>query len=76
MKDLIRKWERESGLDIYGLGANREKWEHRLTEFTRLVAKECLSEVDRMESLLEDEPDQVTGCSWCGLAIARKFELE
>jgi hypothetical protein len=43
MKELIRKFEKESGLEIYGLGARREKWEHCMEKFTELVVRECVS---------------------------------
>ena len=43
MKELIRKFEKESGLEIYGLGARREKWEHTMEKFAELVVKECVS---------------------------------
>ena len=41
MKELIRKFERESGLEIYGLGARRDKWEHCMEKFAELIIKEC-----------------------------------
>jgi hypothetical protein len=40
-KDLIRTFERQSGLDIYGLGAKRVKWEAALEKYAQLVVKEC-----------------------------------
>ena len=43
MKELIRKFEKESGLEIYGLGARQEKWEHTMEKFAELVVKECMS---------------------------------
>ena len=41
MKELIRKFEKESGLEIYGLGARRDRWEHTIEKFTELIVKEC-----------------------------------
>jgi hypothetical protein len=43
MNELIRKFEKESGLEIYGLGARREKWEHCMEKFTELIVQECMS---------------------------------
>lgn len=42
MKELIRKFEKESGLEIYGLGARREKWEAVLEKYAELVVRECM----------------------------------
>ena len=41
-KDLIRKFERESGLDVYGLGAKREKWEAAMSKFVELVEQDVI----------------------------------
>lgn len=41
-KDLIRKFERESGLDVYGLGAKREKWEAAMSKFAELVEQDVI----------------------------------
>ena len=40
-KARIRQFEKESGLEIYGLGARRDKWEHSMEKFTELIVKEC-----------------------------------
>ncbi len=34
---LVRQFERESGLEVYGLGLNRVKWNDRLIKYTKLV---------------------------------------
>jgi hypothetical protein len=39
----IRSIERESGLEIYGLGLDRAKWEAAMTKFTELIVRECMS---------------------------------
>lgn len=41
MKELIRKFEKESGLEIYGLGARRDKWEAALEKYAELIVEEC-----------------------------------
>ena len=41
MNKLLREFEKESGLEIYGLGARRDKWEHTIEKFTELIVKEC-----------------------------------
>jgi len=42
MKEKIRQFARESGLDIYGLGKDRAKWEDTMTKFTELIVEECV----------------------------------
>ncbi len=48
MKELIKKFEKESGLEIYGLGARREKWEAVLEKFAELIVQECAKVVGDM----------------------------
>ncbi len=47
MNKRLRDFERESGLDIYGLGARRDKWERALAKYAELIVKECISTLDR-----------------------------
>jgi hypothetical protein len=42
----LREFERESGLEIYGLGARRDRWEQTLTKFAQLIIEECAQQVD------------------------------
>lgn len=42
MNDKIRQFERESGLEIYGLGARRDKWEAVITKFAELVEQDVI----------------------------------
>ena len=41
MDKRIRKFVKISGMDIYGLGRDREKWEFSVDEFTKLIVLEC-----------------------------------
>ena len=41
MNDQLRKFYRLSGLDIYGLGKDREKWEAAIDRYTEFVIREC-----------------------------------
>jgi uncharacterized protein YkwD len=41
MNELIRKCERESHIDVYGLGLDRVKWEAALEKFAELIVKDC-----------------------------------
>ena len=47
MKDLIRKFEKESGLEIYGLGARRDKWEAALEKYAELIVEECSTVIEK-----------------------------
>jgi hypothetical protein len=43
MNEKIREFERQSGLEIYGLGKDRVKWEAVMKKYTELVVRECMS---------------------------------
>ena len=54
MNKLIRQFEQESGLEIYGLGARRDKWEACLEKYAELIVKECIIKI---EEAAEDSPE-------------------
>lgn len=37
----IREFEKESGLEIYGLSKDRAKWEAAVEKFAELIVAEC-----------------------------------
>jgi hypothetical protein len=41
MNKRLREFERESGLEIFGLGAKRDKWEQAMTKYAELIILEC-----------------------------------
>jgi hypothetical protein len=41
VNELIRKFERESGIELYGLGRDRAKWQDKLEKFTEMIVREC-----------------------------------
>jgi len=43
MHDRIRDFEKQSGLEIFGLGAKRHIWEAALEKYAELVVRECMS---------------------------------
>ncbi len=45
MNKRLRDFERESGLDIYGLGARRDKWEKALAKYAELIVESVLDQV-------------------------------
>jgi hypothetical protein len=44
-------------------------------KFAQLIVQDCLSQVDKMEAVLEDDKEK-TGVAWVGLAIAKHFGVE
>lgn len=38
----VREFEKLSGIDVYGLGLDREKWEAALQRYTTLVVRESI----------------------------------
>ena len=39
--EALIKAARDSGIELYGLGKNREKWLERLHKFANIVTKQC-----------------------------------
>jgi hypothetical protein len=39
--ERIRDLVRESRLDVYGLGKDRDKWEYTVEKFAELIVREC-----------------------------------
>jgi hypothetical protein len=48
VNERLREFERASGLDIFGLGARREKWVAALEKYAALVAKDCADICDKI----------------------------
>ena len=46
-----------------------------ISKFAQLIVRECLSQVDKMEAVLEDDKEK-TGVAWAGLAIAKHFGVD
>ena len=47
MNELIRKFERESHIDVYALGRDRSQWEATLAKFSEMIIDECKTVVAR-----------------------------
>ena len=41
MNERLRQFEKESKLEIFGLGARRVPWEAALEKYAELIVKEC-----------------------------------
>jgi len=49
--------------------------EQDLEKFAELIVRECLTQVDKVDAMLDD-PKEKLGVSWVGLAIAKHFGVE
>ena len=77
-KARIREFEKQSGLEIYGLGARREKWEATIDKFAKLVAMECVSVVENLSPGYDDYRNQIEDSfrSDCVDQIKQHFGVE
>ena len=41
MNERIKQFEKNSGLEIYGLGQDRVKWKSVVEKFAELIVREC-----------------------------------
>ena len=48
MNKRLREFERESKLEIFGLGARRDIWEAALAKYAELIVKDCM-EINKQE---------------------------
>lgn len=46
MRARLREYEKQSGLEIFGLGAKTDKWEAALEKYAELIVRECIRQVD------------------------------
>jgi hypothetical protein len=52
MNKQFREFERASGLEIYGLGKDRAKWEAAMEKFAKLIVQDCASIVENQGAFL------------------------
>ena len=43
MNEQLRKFARDSHIDVYGLGKDRANWETALEKYADLIIRECMS---------------------------------
>ena len=61
MNEQLRKFARESHIDVYGLGKDRAKWEATIEKFAELIVREMLQ-------TCEDHP------AWTGRMIGEEIK--
>lgn len=54
MNKRLREFEKESKLEIFGLGARRDIWEAALEKYAELIVMECITKI---EEAAEDSPE-------------------
>ena len=73
LKEQALVWAVET-LDPDALNDN--EWGVAIDEkFAELIVKECLAQVDKVDTMLDDDKEK-TGVAWVGLAIAKHFGVE
>ena len=51
MNPLLRQFEKESKLEIFGLGAKRHIWEAALEKYAELIVRECVGIADEYDGV-------------------------
>jgi hypothetical protein len=68
MNDRLREFERESKLEIFGLGARREIWDRALEKYAELIVQECATVIEK---------NLFQGIGWnTSRAVKRHFGIE
>jgi hypothetical protein len=62
MNPRIRELVRESYLDVYALGRDRDKWEHTIEKFAELIVRECMKVIDDSTPVYSSEDQQDNYC--------------
>ncbi len=50
MNERVRHLVNQSGIDVYGLGLDRLKWESKVDAFAQLIIRECMDVILTWES--------------------------
>ena len=59
MNPKLREFERASGLEIYGLGAKRDKWEATIERMAKLIVDDCIGVVENLSPGYDDYRSQI-----------------
>lgn len=55
MNENVRQLLRKSGLDVYGLGLDRAKWDAAVERFAEGIVEECAAIADNRPSVLMNQ---------------------
>lgn len=76
MNERLKKLAKEAGYrPLRGFEFANSLEEIYLNKFAELIVRECLEQVDKVESMLEDDKEKL-GAAWVGLGIAKHFGVE
>jgi hypothetical protein len=66
MNTQLRQFEKQSGLEIFGLGAKRHIWEAALEKFAELIIAECLKKVEEEYKPVLEDKEMMKDTHWDG----------
>lgn len=69
MHNRIRDFEKQSGLEIYGLGAKRVPWEAALKKYAELVVQECIDKIETYRIPVGNSSSGELACEWTYSAL-------
>lgn len=64
MNDKINVLAKQSGIDLYGLGLDREKWENCLETFSKLIIQECIDKIETHRIPVGNSPAGELAAEW------------
>jgi hypothetical protein len=69
MNERINTLVKNSGLEIYGLGKDKEKWDSTVRKFAELIIKDCAGVYEAI-----DNGNEVEGTDNFLLALKRRYK--
>lgn len=64
MNDQIKSISERTGLAVYGLGLDREKFERALTRYTNSIVKECIHKIETHQIPVGNSAAGEMACEW------------
>jgi hypothetical protein len=64
MNEKIKSISEHTGLAVYGLGLDREKFERALTRYTDSVVKECIHKIETYRIPVGNSAAGEMACEW------------
>lgn len=75
MHERIKQFERESHLDVYGLGKDSAKWEDTLDKFTKLIVQDCIAQVESLRGYSGYNDEHIVSTPDWGFTLKAVQEL-
>lgn len=64
MNENVRQLLRKSGLDVYGLGLDRAKWDAAVERFVEGIVRECVDKIETYRIPVGNSPAGEMACEW------------